>query len=384
MNIILINPADKEGVRNFLELPFRLYADIPQWVPPLKPDAELVFNLRRHPFYQHSQAVFFICRRQGETVGRLAVLDNTRYNQFNHSRAAFFYLFEAENDTEIAASLFEAGIRWAQARGLTELIGPKGFTPLDGLGLLVKGFEHRPAFGLPYNPPYYSRLLEVLGFKTYMENVSGYLDPAMPFPARIHDISAKIQARRGLRIQSFNTRRDLHALIPHLLELYNGSLEGTIGTYPLDDSDVKSMADQLLWFADPKLIKIVMKLPVHPGEREKPVGFLLAYPDISSALQKIRGRLFPFGWLAILKEWRQTEWVNINGAGMIEEYRGLGGTAILFSEMYKTIHASGQFKHAEIVQIGLENDRMQRELRDLGVDFYKTHRLYSKKISLQV
>ena len=113
---------------------------------------------------------------------------------------------------------------------------------------------------------------------------------------------------------------------------------------------------------------------------EKPVGFLLAYPDLSLALQKTGGRLLPFGWLTMLRELKRTEWVNINGAGMLAEYRGLGGTAILFSEMYKTISESGRFKHAEIVQIGVENERMQRELRDLGVDFYKTHRVYRKSL----
>lgn len=135
------------------------------------------------------------------------------------------------------------------------------------------------------------------------------------------------------------------------------------------------MANQMLWFADPRLVKIVMK-------DEKPVGFLLAYPDLSAALQKTRGRLFPFGWLTLLLELKKTPWVNINGAGMLDEYRGLGGTAILFSEMYKTIRESGQFQHADLVQVGTENDRMQRELRDLGVDFYKTHRLYKKDLGL--
>lgn len=380
MEIAQVDLANAKEVRKFIDLPFRLYANTPQWVPPIKSDMELILNPRRHPFYRHSQAGFFICLRSDHPVGRLAVLDNARYNRYNNSRAAFFYFFEAENEPEIAALLFDAGIRWAKSRGLSEMIGPKGFTPFDGLGLLVKGFEHRPAFGLPYNPQYYAGLLEGLGFETCEENVSGYMDPAGDFPARIDLISKKIQSRRGLQIQSYSTRRELRALIPDIKELYNGALEGTTGTYPLDDSDVKSMADQLLWFADPKMIKVVMKTASRTGEKLRPVGFILAYPDVSSALQKTGGRLFPFGWLTLLRERRRTDWVNINGAGMINEYRGLGGTAILFSEMYKTIHSSAQFKHAEIVQIGIENDRMQRELRDLGVDFYKMHRVYRKEI----
>ena len=129
----------------------------------------------------------------------------------------------------------------------------------------------------------------------------------------------------------------------------------------------------MLWFADPKLIKIVMK-----GER--PVGFMLAYPDISAALQKTKGRLFPFGWITILRELRTTDWININGAGLIEEYRGLGGTAILYSEMFKSVSENPRYRHVEVVQIGLENEKMQREMENFGVDFYKTHCTYQRSL----
>jgi len=108
----------------------------------------------------------------------------------------------------------------------------------------------------------------------------------------------------------------------------------------------------------------------------RPVGFLLAYPDISAALQKTKGRLFPFGWLIMLRELRTTDWININGAGMVEEYRGLGGTAILYSEIFKSVTENPRYRHAEVVQIGLENDKMQRELQNFGIDFYKMHRIY--------
>ncbi len=375
METVQVDLAKPKQVRAFLDLPFRIYRETPQWVPPLEMDARLFLDPKRHPFYKHSEAAFFLVQRNNRPVGRLAVLNNKRYNAYNQSAAAFFYLFECENNPEAASQLFERGFAWAQERGLTEMLGPKGFTVLDGFGMLVKGFQHRPAFGLPYNPAYYPLLVEGLGFQKVSEAVSGYLDPQANFPERIHQLSERIQQRRGLHIARYKTRKDLRSLVPHLKELYNGALEGTSGTVPLDDDEVQAMANQMLWFADPRLVKIVMK-------DEKPVGFLLAYPDLSAALQKTRGRLFPFGWLTLLLELKKTPWVNINGAGMLDEYRGLGGTAILFSEMYKTIRESGQFQHADLVQVGTENDRMQRELRDLGVDFYKTHRLYKKDLGL--
>ena len=377
MNIVQIDLANDRQVKDFLDLPVRIYKNIPQWVPPLQMDERIRLDPREYPFYRHSAAAFYLACENGRAVGRLAVLDNRRYNEYNHETTAFFYLFECENNLDAARGLFEAAFDWARARGLNKIFGPKGFTVLDGFGLLVKGFEHRPAFGLPYNPPYYPELIAAVGFEKAGESVSGYMGRETKFPERIHELAERVMARRGLRIVTCRTRRELRALIPHLKELYNASLANMSGTVPLTDEEVNAMAAQLLWFADPRLIKIVMK-------DDRAVGFLLAYPDISVALQKTRGRLFPFGWLMLLRELQTTDWININGAGMVEEYRGLGGTAILFSEMAKSVLENPRYKHADIVQIGLENANMQREMENFGVDFYKMHRTYEKKIGTGV
>ena len=254
------------------------------------------------------------------------------------------------------------------------MVGPRGFTPLDGFGLLVKGFEHCPAFGLPYNPAYYVDLVEAQGFLTEEEIVSGYLGTNIQFPARIHQLAERIAQRRGLHILRCNTRADLRKLVPHFKELYNGALTQTEGMIPLTNEEMDSLANQLIWLADPKLVKLVMK-------GDKAVGFLLAYPDISRALQKTRGRLFPFGWLTLLFELRRTDWININGAGLLPEYRGSGGTAILYSEMFKSVTENPRYRHAEVVQIGVENENMQREMENFGIDFYKTHRTYFREVA---
>jgi len=373
MNLIRIATTEHRQVQQFLDLPFRIYRDCPQWVPPLEPDARHMLDRRRHPFYQHSHAAFFLVTQDdGRPIGRIAVLDHHNYNAFNHELTAFFYLFECEDNPEAAQTLFGAAFDWAKSRGLNSIIGPKGFTALDGMGLLVQGFEHRPALGVPYNPPYYPALIETAGFERETDVVSGYLSPRTPFPEKMRQVADLVQKRRGLRVARFKTRRDLRALIPKLQALYNNSLSGTSGNAPLTDDEARTMADQILWFADPRLIKIVMK-------GDEPVGFLFAYPDISVAIQRNRGRILPFGWLDMLIELRRTKWINVNGAGMIEGYRGLGGTALLFSEMYRSV-VEGKFEHADLVQIGVDNDKMQRELRDLGIDFYKTHRLYRRAL----
>lgn len=373
MRIIQTDFDNKTHLRDFLSLPFSIYRDIPQWVPPLQMDERLRLSRKRFPFYEHSHAAFFIAYEKTRSIGRLAVLDNRPYNEFNNESTAFFYLFECENNLEAAQGMFEAGMAWARSRGLTKILGPKGFTPMDGFGLLVKGFQHRPAFGLPYNPDYYPKLIEACGFQPLRDAVSGYIGADVKFPKRIHELADRIKQRRGLHIARYEKRSDLRSLVPKLKDLYNGALRGTAGNAPISDAEANALADQLLWFADPKLIKIVMK-------GEDPVGFLLAYPDVSAALQKNNGRLFPFGWLTLLRELKRTNWLNINGAGLIPEYRGSGGMAILYSEMFKSVKESGQFKHAEVIQIGVENESMQRDLENFGIEFYKTHRTYKRDL----
>jgi hypothetical protein len=371
MKVLEIEPSDHYREQQFIDLPAKIYRNVPQWVPPFTSDNQKIFDHQINPFYRHSRAAFFLAiSADGASVGRLAVLNNRHYNEFNHEETAFFGLFECANNVEAARGLFEAACVWACQQGLNKIIGPRGFSPLDGLGMLVNGFEHRPAFGIAYNLAYYPELVEAAGFSPQIDIVSGYLSSRMEFPERIHKISEMVQKRRGLSIARYKTRKDLRQLAEQIKDLYNNMISSTEGNYPLTDEEVRSIANQLLRFANHRLVKVVLK-------DKTPVGYLFAYPDISAAMQRTKGRLFPFGWIDLLSELHRTEWVNINGAGIVPEYQGLGGTAILFSEMQKSI-VEGKFKYAELVQIGVENDKMQRELKELGIDFYKMHRTYEK------
>lgn len=374
MHTLQLDLDNKKQVDDFLHLPFSIYRDIPQWVPPLQMDERLRLSRERFPFYRHSEAAFFLAYQETHPIGRLAALDNRRYNEYNKTRTVFFYSFECQDNVEAASALFHCAFEWARSRGLERISGPKGFTPLDGMGMLVKGFEHRPAFGLPYNPAYYVDLIEAQGFVKEGETVSGYLGTDIHFPTRIHRLAERLAQRRGLHILHCKTRGDLRKVVAHLKELYNNSLDGTEDNTPLTADEMDTMANQLIRLADPRLVKLVMK-------DDRVVGFLLAYPDVSTALQRTRGRLFPFGWLTLLFELRRTDWININGAGLLPEYRGSGGTAILYSEMFKSVSENPRYKHAEVVQIGTENENMQREMENFGIDFYKMHRTYSRELA---
>jgi GNAT superfamily N-acetyltransferase len=370
LQVIEVDTERTSQVKQFLELPSRVYEHAPLWVPPLQGEERRMLDRGRNPFFQHSQAAFFLAFEGERPVGRLAVLNHRPYNEYNQECTAFFYLFESYDEPAAAEALFAAAVDWARRQGLTRMIGPKGFSPLNGMGLLMDGFQHRPALGIPYNLPYYPALLDGAGFFAMTGIVSGYLSAHIQFPERIHEIAALVRERRGLRVLRFQKRSDLRRIVPKLKDLYNLSIQGTPGNYPVTDEEVQEIAGQMLRFADPRLIKIIMK-------GEEIVGFLFAYPDISAAQKRTRGRLLPIGWIDLLLEMRRTPWVNINGMGILKEHRGAGGTALLFSEMQKSIVERG-FIHADLVQIGSENDPMLRELRSLGVDFYKKHCLYEK------
>lgn len=373
MKIIEINSADKRQVKSFINLPFSLYENNRLWTPPLEPDIKKVFNRNKHPFYANGEAAFYLALDDDEKpIGRIAVLDNRKFNQYYNRRTAFFYLFECVNSQDVSRELFQRCFDWAKLRNLDTIFGPKGFTVFDGLGLLVKGYEHQPAFGLPYNHSYYEKLISDNGFKPERDLLSGYLDRDFVMPEKILEIANLVKERRGYSISRFNTRRELRKILPNIKDLYNNGLREVGNNPPLTDQEIKSLADQLIWFADPKLIKIVMK-------NDLPVGFLFTYPDISRAVRETKGKIFPFGWIKLLHELKNTEWLNLNGAGIIKEHRGLGATALLFTEIYNSVKDS-TYNYADLVQIGAENSKMLRELRDLGINFYKTHRVYLREL----
>lgn len=368
-----IDLSNKKQVNAFLHLPATIYKNNPLWVPPLQSDSARMVNVDKNPYYKHSTAAFFLAfESNDQPVARLACLNHHPYNAYNHEKTAFFYLFEAVNLPGISIPLFEAAFTWALQQDLTRIVGPRGFSVLDGFGLLSEGFEYRPALGIPYNPPYYINLIEEAGFQATEEIVSGFIKRESYRDPKIGVIAQRVQERRGLTIAMFRTRNDLRKRFPELQSLYNDAIRGTSGNFPITVEEARTMANQILWFSDPTLIKIVMK-------ETRPVGFLFAYPDISAALQRTKGRLFPFGWLDILIELRNTRTINLNGAGMIEEYRGSGGTAILLNEISKSLEHS-RYTHGEVVQVNASNERMLQELSNFGITFHKKHRSYSRAI----
>jgi hypothetical protein len=377
MRIHQVDTSERGDVNRFIRVPFPIYQGCPQWVPPMLPDARFQLNRKKNPFYQRNDAAFFVAERDGEDVGRIAVLHPRFFNEFKGLSNAHFYLFESIDDQAIANALLDAGREWAAARGLAVLRGPLGFMALDGFGMLAEGFEHRPALGIPYNHAYYPRLAETWGFELEERVLSGYLNVRhmlSVFPQRVLDIAEKVKARYGFDVVTFKTKRELKNWVaPRLADIYNRTLTHIAGDPPLSQEEVAAVADNVLLVTDPRLFKFITK----NGEV---IGFLFCFLDISAAIQKVRGRLFPFGFIHLLRELGRTNWINLNGMGILPEYQGMGGTAVMYAELYHTVQRFPRFEHADVVQISEFNPKSLNEMKQFGIDFYKTHHIYRREI----
>ncbi len=369
-----VDLANRGDVNRFIRLPFHLYRSTPQWVPPFVHEIRTQLDPERHPFYQHSEAAFFLALLKDSVVGRIAVLENTRYNAHHGTRTAWFYHFDTVEDRSVSGALLDAACGWAYERGLDLIWGPKGFWHLDGQGLLVEGFEHWPAMGIPYNHPYYVELLEHAGFEKRLDFVSCRMDRTYTFPDRFLEMAGRIKRRRGFRSLILHSKDALRTLIPQIMEVYNGSFTEVQGFVPVTPAEGQAIGERILSIADPELISLLMK-------GDELAGFVLAYPDVSAAIQRCQGRVWPTGWFHLLREFRRTRWINFNGAGIREEHRGLGGNALLYAELYRILIEHTQYDFADIVQIQETNTRMMQELQAMGLEIYKRHRLYQRSLT---
>ena len=369
-----IDTSDKSQVRKFVRLPYHLYKDHPQWVPPLLIDAEIQLNRIKHPFFEHSDADFFIALQDNQVVGRITALENRRYNEYHDTRQGQFYLFECLDDLEIAQALFERVFDWAHDRKLNQVVGPKGFGALDGYGMLVEGFEHRQIMTMMnYNYPYYPKLVERLGFTKIVDFVSCYLHTdVFRLPERIHSIAERVQQRGTLKVERFRTKADLKAWAKRIGQAYNKAFVNNWEYYPLTDNEMNFLLQNILLVADPRLIKVIT-------HEDEVVGFLFGFPDISVALQRARGRLLPLGIFDLLLEMKRTKWLALNGAGILPEYQGRGGNALLYSEMEKTLR-DFKYEHADLTQVAESAVQMRKDLENIGGKAYKNHRVFIKNI----
>jgi GNAT superfamily N-acetyltransferase len=371
-----VDTNQKKQVKQFVEFPYRLYKDCPQWVPPLFTDAYLPLNRKKHPFFDHSEGDFFVARREGEIVGRIAALENKPFNQYHGTQDAEFYFFDSINDQQVASALFQSVFDWARARGLTRLVGPKGMSAFDGYGVLIEGFEHRQMMNMMnYNFEYYRALVEAAGFEKEVDFVSCFL-PAESFrvPDRVASIAQRVLDRGVLSVKYFKSKRELISWAPRIGAAYNKAFINNWEYYPFTQREIDFVVDNIMMVADHRLIKIITA-------GDEVVGFLFAFPDVSSALPRARGHLLPFGLIDLLLEMKRTRTVSGNGMGILPQYQGHGGNALLYYEMGKTILGTQyEFNFVEMTQVAETTRQMRADLKNLNGVEYKNHRVYRKQL----
>jgi hypothetical protein len=375
LTIEKIDTENRSQVNQFVKFYYDLYKDCPQWVSPLFMDAYLPLNRKKHPFYQYSDADFFVANKDGKVVGRICAAENKLFNEYHKTRKAQFYFFDTINDLDVTRVLFDSVIEWARARGLDTLIGPKGLSPFDGYGILVEGQDHRQMMTMMnYNYAYYQELVEKLGFEKEVDFVSCYLPTdAFRIPDRVERIAQWTLKRGNLWVKHFKSKKELVSWAQRIGQTYNKTFIKNWEYYPFSQGDIDYAVQNVFMVADHRLIKLIM-------HGDDIVGFLFAFPDVSAALQRAKGRLFPFGLVDILLEMKRTKTVSGNGMGVLPEFQGTGGNALLYSEMAKTFLSFHQFDFVEMTQVAETTKQMRADLKNLNGVEYKNHRVYRKVI----
>ena len=375
LNIEKIDTENKSQAKRFVEFYYDLYRNCPQWVPPLFVDAYLPLNRKKHPFFEHSDADFFLAVRDGKVVGRICAGENKLFNEYHKTKKAQFYFFDAIDDLEVAKALFDAAFDWARQRGLDTMIGPKGLSPFDGYGILVEGFEQRQMMTMMnYNYDYYPKLVEALGFEKEVDFVSCYL-PAEAFkmPERVEKIAQWAIKRGKLWVKNFKSKKELVSWAQRIGRTYNKAFINNWEYYPFTQGDIDYAVQNVFMVADPRLIKLIM-------HEDDIVGFLFGFPDASAALQRAKGRLFPFGIVDLLLEMKRTKTISANGMGIMPEFQGTGGNALLYYQLGKTVLDEFNFKFVEMTQVAETTKQMRADLKNLNGVEYKNHRVFRKPI----
>ena len=375
LQIEMIDTHNKKQVDQFVKFHYDLYKNCPQWVPPFISDVKMMLNKEKHPFHEHSDADFFVARRDGQIVGRIAAIENKPFNKVHETRQAAFYLYDSIDDQDVSNALFDRASEWAHQRNLNKIVGPKGFSVFDGYGIQIEGNELRQMMNMMnYNYPYYRTLVENYGFEKEVDFVSCYL-PQSTFhlPEKIYTLVDRVKERNSFEIQRFNSKGDLKKWADRIGRAYNNTFVNNWEYYPLTQKEIAFILDTLLTVAHPKLIKIITR-------NDEVVGFMLGFHDLSAAMQRHGGHLYPWAIADLLLEMRKTKWISLNGVGVLPEYQGRGGNYLLMAEMEATIREFKQFEHAELTQVAETAVQMRRDLENVGGKAYKNHRVYQKEI----
>lgn len=354
-------------MREFLDLPYRLYRGHPHWVPPLRSAQKGILDTRKHPFYRHAELQCFLACQSGRPVGRIAAILDHNCNGFQGSQTGFFGFLETIDSQAVADALLHAARAWLRDRGARTIQGPMNPSTNYECGLLVEGFDSGPAVMMTYNPPSYPALVERAGLRKAKDLWAYQAESAAVVEHKAERVAERAfktndLSIRPIRMQCFREE------VERVWNVYNSAWSRNWGFVPMTREEFAFMGEEMKQILVPELVLI--------GEvRGQVVGFALALPDINRALQHANGRLLPFGLLKILYYRRLIKSVRVIALGVVEEFRTTGVAAGFYAALIRNGRKLG-YQECEMSWVLEDNTLMNRSLEALGARRYKTYRIY--------
>ncbi len=370
-----VTVADSRGdLRRFVDLPWRLYAGDPCWVPPLKKQVRDYLDIG-HPFYANGAAEreVYLAWRGTRVVGRIVAIVNRAYNVFHGDRTGFFGFFECEDDPEAAAGLVAAVAAWVRARGCDALAGPTNPSTNYEAGLLVQGFDSPPSLMMTYHPPRYAELLESAGFAKAKDLYA--------YESAVHAKSLerlkRFAERTRQREPHFSERpvviKNIVSEIAIVREVYKSAWEKNWGFVPPSDAEFDWLAKESKPLVDPPLARIAFM----DGQ---PAGFLLALPNVNPALAVLNGTMTnPIRVLRAMMIGRRRQALRLILLGVKEQYRLRGIEGVMFYEGLEAALERG-YTSCEYSWILEDNELTKRTVRLMDAVHSKTYRIYAKPL----
>jgi len=363
--------ASKRDLTTFIKLPWRLYRNEPNWVPPLVSERRQFLDRRKNPWFEHGEAEYFLAWRDGRAVGRITAQVDRIFNEFQDNAWGLFGFFECEDDPEAASALLAAAERWLRARGRDRMVGPMDFTMNDECGVLVEGYERPPIILTNWTHRYYPRLLEGAGMAKAMDTLMWELH--IQGRDRVHPaiwrMAEQVESKHGITVRPMR-KKDMQAEINRFLEVYNAAWERNWGFSPLTEREVRHYARTLKPLLDEHWAFIAEK----DGET---VGAALSLPDYNQVLKGMNGRLLPFGWAKFLWNRRKIDRVRVFALGVRREWQHAGVAARFYQLHFDSAEVTPQ-TYGEMGWILETNKSMNRAMEGMGGTVVRRYRLYER------
>jgi hypothetical protein len=371
-DIEIITVEKNSELNAFINLPWKIYAGYPQWVPPLKKEVRRMLDPGIHPFWEFSERILFLARRGLEVVGRIAGIIDHHHNDVHSEAMGIWGFFECAPDPEAAASLFASVEIWVRGKGMTFLRGPLNPSVNYDLGLLIDGFDNPPAIMMPYNPPYYEKLVESCGFAKEKDLFSFLIERPYQLPEWLDRLAERMAAKKSVHIRGFRLK-DPTPELALVREIYNDSWSGNWGYVPLTDHETIEIGKGMAKIADPDLAFFIY----HENE---PAGVCLILPDINPLLKRLNGRIGLLGLLKVLLYRHEITGLRCLAFGIKEKYRQLGLPLLAFRYLYDVVRKKGKYRSLELGWTLEDNESVNFLIEEAGASVRNTYRVFSKTL----